>query len=494
MSDDESNFLEDLFESDLRPLIRGADKADSGAKRLADRLEQNGIATVGAFVSATTQVGAPRTLTWAQVPMIVAEKDEADRVPANALLAPLKQDAAEHQSLIVLMCKVDSKMKQATKDDEGSDDEADGGKSEVGSVATRNGDEEESSKRYEETANAFAMSALQVYKQRTRYSPAPAEIVSSSLMLQIYRDLNQGQWSKRYLEYYVAKTHGRQDFTDTMIGDDVAGMGKFVLRTGTVQKARLETVAQVLLAMERRGLTMTIVGGTRILPSSDASGEPLAPTVVRDGNAFVRIPKGPGPDGKETYEKDVEQQHCSPQPWRRYSSIMHQLAATGVTVKQLLDADILYVDHVYERMSTKNENVGTAAVATLEWPPFATLTAGVGTAASHLIQPAKRGGRGAGTGGLNKAEIKKLINASINGGRGGGPRGGRDPKVIKKKTRGEKKQDAKKDREVPAKMKNICLKFNSPDGCTETNCGRKHHCIACGKKGAKFGHAGCQPA
>ena len=106
-----------------------------------------------------------------------------------------------------------------------------------------------------------------------------------------------------------------------MIGDDVAGMGKFVLRTGTVQKARLETVAQVLLAMERRGLTMTIVGGTRILPSSDASGEPLAPTVVRDGNAFVRIPKGPSPDGKETYEKDVEQQHCSPQPWRRYSSL-----------------------------------------------------------------------------------------------------------------------------------------------------------------------------
>ena len=57
-------------------------------------------------------------------------------------------------------------------------------------------------------------------------------------MLHLYRDLNQGQWSKRYLEYYVAKTHGRQDFTDTRIGDDVAGAGMFVLRTGTVQKAR----------------------------------------------------------------------------------------------------------------------------------------------------------------------------------------------------------------------------------------------------------------
>ena len=48
--------------------------------------------------------------------------------------------------------------------------------------------------------------------------------------------------------------------------------------------------------------------------------------------------------------------------------------------------------------------------------------------------------------------------------------------------------------ELSEKKENICLKFNSPDGCPGSNCGRKHHCIACGKKGAKFGHAGCQPA
>ena len=37
---------------------------------------------------------------------------------------------------------------------------------------------------------------------------------------------------------------------------------------------------------------------------------------------------------------------------------------------------------------------------------------------------------------------------------------------------------------------NVCRLFNQ-DKCTDATCGLKHCCIICGKKGAKFGHNGC---
>ena len=490
---DETTYTEDVLAQPIVDLIRGSDKADTTPKRVADKLVQNGITTVSLFVAATTQVTSPRMMAWALIPLITDDLGVAERTNADSVvteLVKLNQDMFEMAALTALALKVESEMAVAKRADEARAGASEGEDKETvasgKSHPSNNGADDETSQTYAKSAYQFFSTVLALYKVRFRYSPLPAEVSDPLVIFKAYRGFNRGTFENRHLEHWVPRTSNASRFTETSIGSDAAGSNALTLRLGTSAKAKLSNIGQVLSAIERRGLSITILGGVRIHPEGGARD---VASVVRDGYVQVKLK---GPDGR--VEKDTENQHTTCTPWRRYSAHMHSLAASGASVSDLLAADAMFVDHVEERMAMYNENVGTAAMETLDWAPFATLICGVSSSAALVVPQGdarKGGGRGNVGGGLTEKKVKAWIRTSVGGGRGGGKqKGGRE-----KPGRGLKKKPPKQTKEKGAgALKNICHGWNN-GSCTETVCpnNRRHACVLCGKKGAKLGHTGCDP-
>ena len=140
-----------------------------------------------------------------------------------------------------------------------------------------------------------------------------------------------------------------------------------------------------------------------------------------------------------------------------------------------------------------SENVGTAAMETLDWAPFSTMTSGVNAQAAIVSQqgdPATPRGFGKG-GTLSEKKVKAWIANAFSGGRGGGGRGG-GKQDKKPGGRGLKKQPQPRKSSAQG-LKNICDGWNS-GACVDLVCpnNQRHACVRCGKKGGKIGHAGCK--
>ena len=168
-----------------------------------------------------------------------------------------------------------------------------------------------------------------------------------------------------------------------------------------------------------------------------------------------------------------------------------RLAGGGATLQDLVRHDALAMGRVEQLIADENYNLGSAILATLEWPPVAGFLAGVSARGSHV---AAQAATAMGTDGDNatrrltpaerRAKAANAINAHAghlafpNRKPGGG--GGRGTGKGKGKGKGGGKGAMW-----------ACKAYNTAAGCKKSNCKAHHCCSRCGQTGVKAGHSGC---
>ena len=252
------------------------------------------------------------------------------------------------------------------------------------------------------------------------------------------------------------------------------------MRHNAPRTLTISTVPQFLYVLQRRCVSHAMLGNCEIEPPVTS---PHVGTKGKDGTQkFSRPGAAPG-------VRDSRRIHTSPAPLTMYFAEFLRLAGTGATLQDLVRHDALAMGRVEQLVADENYNLGSAILATLEWPPVAGFLAGVSARGSHI---AAQAATAMGTDGdsafrrLTPAERRAKAANALSAGtlvfphrKPGGGGKGRD------KGKGKGKGGGK------GGATWACKAFNTAAGCKKPNCKTTHCCSRCGQMGVKAGHSGC---
>jgi hypothetical protein len=336
-------------------------------------------------------------------------------------------------------------------------------------------------------SNAARDAAAFIAQQRGRYKrltggvPKPVDLCTDAWMLSVRKALDNGQLIKWALHKCTAANEVPEERT-VRLASSADDEGVF-MRHNAPRTLTITTVPQFLYVLQRRCVSHVMLGNCEI---EQPVTSPHVGTKGKDGTQRIKTP-GAAPGVHES-----RRIHTSPAPLTLYFAEFLRLAGGGAALQDLVRHDALAMGKVEQLVADENYNLGSAILATLEWPPVAGFLAGVSARGSYV---AAQAATAMGTDGDNatrrmtpaerRAKTANAINAHAgqiafqNRKPGGG--GGRGTGKGKGKGKGFGKGGATW----------ACKAYNTAAGCKKTNCKTLHCCSRCGQMGVKAGHSGC---
>ena len=327
-------------------------------------------------------------------------------------------------------------------------------------------------------AAAFIAQQRARYKRLTGGVPKPVDLCTDAWMLGVRKALDNGQLIKWRLDKCTAANEVPEERT-VRLASSADDEGVF-MRHNAPRTLTISTVPQFLYVLQRRCVSHAMLGNCEIEPPVTS---PHVGTKGKDGTQKFSKP-GAAPGVRES-----RRIHTSPAPLTMYFAEFLRLAGGGATLQDLVRHDALAMGRVEQLVADENYNLGSAILATLEWPPVAGFLAGVSARGSHI---AAQAATAMGTDGdsasrrLTPAERRAKAANALSAGtlvfphrKPGG--GGKAKDKGKGKGKGGGKGGATW----------ACKAYNTAAGCKKPNCKTTHCCSRCGQMGVKAGHNGC---